>query len=135
MTMDIKDFYLNTPMACYEYMRIHKRDIPKIIWDYYNLDSLAVNDYVYAEIRRGMYGLPQAGKIANDKLIPHLATHGYVQWPHTHGLFRHKTRPMSFCLVVDDFGVKCVGRKHAEHLRNCIASKYKMTTNWTGTLY
>ena len=57
-------------MARYEYMRIHKRDIPKIIWDYYKLGSRAANDYVYAEIRCGMYGLPQAGKIANDELIP-----------------------------------------------------------------
>ena len=116
-------------------MRIHKRDIRKIIWDYYNLDSLAVNDYVYAEIQRGMYGLPHAGIIANDELIPPLAAHGYVQCPHTHGLFRHLTRPISFCLVVDDFGVKYVGQEHAKHLRNCIASKYKITTNWTGRLY
>jgi hypothetical protein len=83
--MDIKDFYLFTMMARYEYMRIHKCDIPKIIWEYYDLSSLAVNDYVYAEIRRGMYyGLPQAGKIANDELIPHLAAHGYVQCVNAH---------------------------------------------------
>jgi hypothetical protein len=122
-------------MARYEYMRIHRRDNPIIIWDYHNLGSLVVNDYVYAEIRCGMYGLPQAGKIANDELVPHLAEYGYEQCPHTHGLFRHKTRPISFCLVVDDFGVKYVGQEHAEHLRDCIAAKYKMTTDWTGTLY
>ena len=135
MTMDIKDFYLYTMMARYEYLKIHKRDIPKLIWDHYNLDSLAVNDYVYAEVRRGMYGLPQAGKIANDELIPHLSAYGYVQCKHTPGLFRHLTRPITFCLVVDDFGVKYVGREHAEHLRDCIAAKYKMTTDWTGDVY
>jgi len=29
MTMDIKDFYLNTPMAWYEYMQLHLSDIPE----------------------------------------------------------------------------------------------------------
>jgi hypothetical protein len=94
-----------------------------------------VNDDVYAEICHGMYGLPQSGKIANDELVPHLAKSGYEQCLHTHGFFRHKTRPISFCLVVDDYGVKYVGRKHTKHLRDCIASKYKMTTDWSGTLY
>jgi hypothetical protein len=82
-----------------------------------------------------MCGLPQAGKISNDELIPHLSTHRYVQCPHTQGIFRHLTRPISFCLVVDDFGVKYVGQEHAKHLRNFIAAKHKMTTNWTGNLY
>jgi hypothetical protein len=39
---------------------------------------------------------------------------------HTHGLWKHDTRPISFSLVVDDFGVKYVGREHAEHLMECI---------------
>jgi endonuclease I len=38
--------------------------------------------------------------------------------------------------VVNNFGVKYVGREHAEqHLRDCIAAKYKMTTDWTGDVY
>ncbi len=28
MTIDIKDFYLNTPMVCPEYMRLKLSDIP-----------------------------------------------------------------------------------------------------------
>ena len=27
-----------------------------------------------------------------------------------------KWRPIQFCLVVDDFGVEYVGKKHADHL-------------------
>jgi hypothetical protein len=99
------------------------------------LGPLVHNGYVYVEINKGMYGLPQAGRIANDKLVPHLANNGYRQCPHTPGLFRHDTRPILFSLVVDDFGVQYVGREHAEHLATVIASKYKMTTDWTGKLY
>jgi hypothetical protein len=82
-----------------------------------------------------MYGLPQAGRITNNELVPHLAAHGYIQAEHTPGLFTLESRPISFTLVIDDFGVKYVGKEHAEHLRDVIASKYKMTTDWSGELY
>ena len=81
---------------------------------------LVHNGAVYVEIRKGMYGLPQAGKIANDKLIPILKAAGYHQSDHTPGLFKHEHRPTAFCLVVDDFGVKYVGKEHAEHLANTV---------------
>lgn len=45
------------------------------------------------EIRKGMYGLPQAGIIANTRLIKHLATYGYVPVAHTVSLFKHILRP------------------------------------------
>jgi hypothetical protein len=38
-------------------------------------------------------------------------------------------------LVVDDFGVLYVGKQHAEHLRDTLAAKYKITTDWEGQLY
>jgi hypothetical protein len=82
-----------------------------------------------------MYSLPQAGRIANDELVLHLAAHGYIQAEHTPGIFSHETRPISFTLVVDDFGVKYIGKEHAEHLRDVIDSKYKVTTDWSGKLY
>jgi hypothetical protein len=90
---------------------------------------------VYGEIRKGMYGLPQAGRIASDALIPHLATHGYNQSKRTPGLFTHAVRPIAFCLIVDDFGVKYVGKHHAQHLINTLTSKYTITKDWTGTQY
>ena len=104
MTMDIKDFYLNTPMDRPEYMRIPIDVIPPDIWQQYNLEAIAHNGFVYVEINRSMYGLPQAGQLANDELVPYLATHGYHQCKRTPGLFVHTTRPVAFSLVVDDFG-------------------------------
>jgi len=135
MTCDIKDFYLNTPMDKFEYMRIPVRDIPATIMDQYNLFDLIHNDHVYVEIRKGMYGLPHAGKIANDRLVQHLATHGYHQAAHTPGLFRHATRPVTFVLVVDDFGVKYIGQEHAQHLLDTLRLSYELTEDWTGSKY
>ena len=69
MTMDIKNFYLGTPMEIYEYGRFHRRDIPQSFINKYKLDEIFDNKgYVYMEIQRGMYGLKQAGKIANEQL-------------------------------------------------------------------
>jgi hypothetical protein len=59
MTIDIKDFYLNTTLPEYEYMRIPVKDIPGIIMHNYKLHDLARNDSVTVEIRKGMYGLPK----------------------------------------------------------------------------
>ena len=133
MGIDIKDFYLNNPMGRYEYMRIPISQIPQKIIDLYNLTPLIHNGAVYVEIRKGMYGLPQAGRIANDKLVPILEQAGYTQSEHIPGLFKHDTRPVAFCLVVDDFGVKYVGKEHAEHLANTLQDAgYKITMDWEG---
>ena len=45
------------------------------------------------------------------------------------------TRPISFTLVVDDFGIKYVGKEHAQHLIDTLQSLYTITIDWTGTLY
>jgi hypothetical protein len=74
ITMDIKDFYLNTPMARFEHMQIPVRDIPEIIMQNYQLHDKVHNGYVLVEIRKGMCGLPQAGIIAKNRLVKHLAT-------------------------------------------------------------
>jgi hypothetical protein len=43
------------------------------------------------------------------------------------GLWKHKTRPISFTLVVDDFGVKHVEKEDVNHLIWCIKQKYQLT--------
>jgi len=61
MTMYIKDFYLNTPMTRYEYMRLKISDMPNDVIEHYNLREIATPDgFIYCEIQKGMYGLPQA---------------------------------------------------------------------------
>ncbi len=57
------------PMADPEYMRLRLEIIPEKIIVKYNLRDLVDADgWVYVEIRKGMYGLPQAGIIANQLL-------------------------------------------------------------------
>jgi hypothetical protein len=54
---------------------------------------------------------------------------------HTPGLWLHKTRPISFLLVVDDFAVTYVGKEKAHHVRNVLLCSYEITTYWGGTVY
>ena len=96
--LDMKNFYLNTPMKRYEYMRLPLNLIPQEIIDRYNLMAIAHDGWVYMEIRKGMYGLPQAGKIANDLLTTRLAKHGYYPSKITPGLWHHERRPTKFTL-------------------------------------
>eukprot|EP00804_Cyclotella_cryptica_P003824 CCRYP_018941-RA/>CCRYP_018941-RA protein AED:0.08 eAED:0.08 QI:0/-1/0/1/-1/0/1/0/151 len=109
MTINIKDFYLNTPMVRPEYMRLKLSVIPDHIIKLYKLDKLVTTDgYVYVLIHKGMYGLPQAGIIAQQLLEKRLALNGYRQSSITPGFWKHNWRPISFTLCVDDFGVKYV---------------------------
>ena len=97
LIMDIKNFYLNNDVDRFEYMKIPLSAILQAIIDQYNLEPLAHKGFVYVEIRKEMYGLPQAGRIANDALVLHLASHGYNQSATIPGLFTHESRPISFC--------------------------------------
>jgi hypothetical protein len=82
-----------------------------------------------------MYGLPQSGLIANELLEKRLNEHGYQQSKQVPGLWQHNTCPFQFTLVVDDFGVKYVGKEHARHLKKVLEMRYKLTCDWTGMHY
>jgi hypothetical protein len=114
--IDIKDSYLGTAMTQYEYMCIPLQMLPTAIIEQYNLTPVIHNNCVYVEIRKGMYGLPQAGKLANNQLIAALAPFGYQPVPLTAGLWRHKTHDITFCLVVDYSGVEYINKDDANHL-------------------
>ena len=63
-----------------------------------------------------MYGLPQAGNLAQELLEKWLAEFRYTQSKIIHGLWTHAMRPTTFTLVVDDFGVKYTIIEDAKHL-------------------
>ena len=88
--------------------------------DEYNLKPPIKNGCVLDECRTCIYGLTQAGRFAYIKLVKHLADDCYFPTGHTPGLFRHLTRPITFNIVVDDFGAKIVGKNNVDHLINTL---------------
>jgi hypothetical protein len=77
-------------------MRLNMDIIPDRIKKQYNLEDLAVDGWVYIDIRKGMYGLPQSGILANKLLVKRLDRFDYYPVEHTPGLWKHKTRPVVF---------------------------------------
>ena len=77
--------------------------IPPEIWEQYGLDNYADNGWLYARVDKGMYDLPQAGKVASDHLIPCLLEAGYEETRQTPGLFKHRRNGTLFVPVVDNF--------------------------------
>jgi hypothetical protein len=71
---------------------------------------MALDGWVYIEMRRAVWGLPQAGILANKHLRRKLALFGYYESVNTPSLWRHEWQPLTFTLVVDDFGVKFVNK-------------------------
>ena len=133
MTIDIKDFYLKTPMSRYEYFRMKLELFPEDIIEEYDLrNKVDANVKVHCEVRRGMYGLPQAGIIAQELLEKRLLTAGYTQSKVTPGYRKHEWRPISFTLVVDDFGVKFIGAEHVQHLLQVLRQDYEIEEDWEG---
>ena len=76
------------------------------------------------EIIRVIYGLPQAGILANNLLAHCPVNDGYV-WS-----------LILFTLVVDNFLIGYVRREHADHLMSDLKIHYEIiTTYWEGLVY
>jgi hypothetical protein len=90
---------------------------------------------VYLDILKGVYGLKQAGLLANQLLQKWLKPFGYYPARHTPGLWLHNTKPTAFSLVLGDFAVKYVTKYDANHLRDALLQHYEITTDWEGTVY
>ena len=103
-----------------EFVKIKIEDIPQEFVSEYNLILFVHNGWVYFEIIRGGYGLPQSGRLANDILHKRLNKASYFKAVTTPGLWKHTWRHIQFCLIVDNFGIEYVGKKHAHHLRSVL---------------
>ncbi len=137
MCLDIKNFYLLAPLDRYKYMRmlLPYSLFPPWIVKQYDLANKVHNGHIYLEMGRAVWGLPQAGILANKLLKKHLAPHGYYECKQTPGLWKHSTRPITFTLVVDNFGVKYTRKEDIDHLIKAIKEKYELTEDWDGDLY
>ena len=88
----------------YEYIRIPYRWIPEEIRKQYNLqeDFVEPDGYVYCEVRKGMYGLKQAARLAFEQLVKHFAPHNYYPVRKSPGLGNttHVTSALLFASTI-----------------------------------
>jgi hypothetical protein len=90
MMIDIKNYYVGTPLPRFEYMKMMLSRFPEEIVNRYNLSALAIEGWVYIETRKGMYVLKHAGLLANQLLLARLVPLGYYPVRHTPVLWLHK---------------------------------------------
>ena len=140
-TLDVKIFYYGAdiPEAHYPSIRIPLQYYPSALLAELGLTDFVRTDragkpYVYADVKKCIPGLPQSGLLSQLRLISHLEYHGYFETD-TPMLFRHISRPISFTLVVDDFGVKYTDVEDYNHLRRILEIQYEVTGSSTGTQY
>ena len=131
-TADLTDFYLGTPVT----LPLSQRQFIRIDIDSYSPAVLARlsllpfirsarngKRFVIFRIDQTMYGLKDAGKLSNLRLVSLLSASGFLETA-TPCLFRHVSRPISFVLVVDDFGIKYHDRDDYDYLISCLSRLY-----------
>jgi hypothetical protein len=134
--VDISNFYIHNFLKEYQNMRFHISMIPQEIIDECNLQDIVDSDgWCYAEIGKAIYGLKESGFIAKQELKIVLAKAGYVPTKFTPGLYTHKTRPIAFSLVVDDFGIKYVNKEDMDHLVATVEKRYPIKVDWKAEYY
>jgi hypothetical protein len=80
MTININNFYLKTPTTRPEFMQLKFANIPDDFIELYHLWKLTTPDgYVYVQVQKDMYGIPQAGIITQQLLEQRLTAKGYHQ--------------------------------------------------------
>ena len=65
-------------------------------------------------------------------LCANLAQDGYKPVQHSLGIWTHESRPITFCLCVDDFGIKYFNKADAQHLLTSLKKHYTVSTDWEG---
>jgi hypothetical protein len=135
--IDLANFYLNTPMPNPKYMRLQLIIIPDGIIVTYKLRELGMSDgWRYIKICKGMYRLPQAGILANQLLERRLAAKRYYQCQHTPGLWQHMWQTITFCLVVNNVGIKVTNMlADFEHLKEALEEHYTVAVDYEGSLF
>jgi hypothetical protein len=136
-TADLTDFYLGTPVT----LPLSQRQFIRIDIDSYSPAVLARlsllpfirtarngKRFVIFRIDQTMYGLKDAGKLSNLRLVSLLSASGFLETT-TPCLFRHVSRPISFVLVIDDFGIKYQNRDDYDYLISCLSRLYHVKSH------
>jgi hypothetical protein len=133
-TLDIKDFYLGSDLEEPEYMWLTRDQVPHDIVQRYGDRIIWSGDKTLVRITKGLYGLPQAGRLAHEKLTKLLARHGYLP-TQTPCLFEHQSNGVTFTLVVDDFLVKYQDIAAFNHLCDSIRTEYNFEVDTNASKY
>ncbi len=136
MFLDIKNFYFTAALQYFEYMKMTLNLFLVWIIEQYDLMKHAKDGWVHLEMRRAVWGFSQVDILTNKCLYRKLAPFGYYKCVNTPGLWYHEMRPITFMLIVENFGVEYVDKADdVDHLIASIKIMYTLTQDWMGNLY
>ena len=127
-SIDLTDFYLGTDNPFPQFLKLYLDAYPDAVLSRLQLDPFVQLDrhgkrFVLFRMDKTLYGLKEAGKLSNLRLVQLLSSFGFVETS-TPCLFRHTSRSITFVLVVDDFGVKYQHRADFDFLVMCLSNIY-----------
>jgi hypothetical protein len=114
-------------------MHVTCQQISATILEEYDLEQHFDGDIMRFEVNTGMYRLPQAGLLAQDRLIAHQATTGYTQSTVVPCLFKHSDNSVTIVFVVDDLGIKSKNVAGREHFLDTLRQMHKITVDEAGS--
>lgn len=133
MSVDIKDYFLAIPIKELKQMRVKYHYLLLDMCQRYDLDALvSKDDYIYIQIQKEMPRLKQAAILAYEYLKRYLLIYRYNLIYSTIRLQYYKTKPIKFCLHVDNFRIKYYSKEDTKHLCNAIGVNYCYTADYKG---
>ena len=79
VTLNLKNFYFKIPLPEPRYTKMNIDILLDEIIGKYNLHDIFHNEYVYFKINIVMYGIPEAGILANNLLKKRPSKHSYYE--------------------------------------------------------
>ena len=68
----------------------------QVLRDKYQIQDMEKDGWVYMKIVKGMPGLKQSARLANERLVHRLAPYGYGPVEHTPSLWKHESNRILF---------------------------------------
>ena len=136
---DISDFYLGADLPEPESVKIYLSTFPPDVLDKLGFTPFIKTDssgktYIYCDVVKSCYGIGSSGLLSQIRLIAQLHSHDYIQTA-TPCLFRHKTRDITFCLVVDDFAIQYRELSDLQHFTDCLSELFHLKVYPTCTSF
>jgi hypothetical protein len=80
-----------------------------------------------------VYPRPASSQINSSKKC--LSIRGYYQYQHTPGLWHHMWGDITFCLVINNCGIKTTTMADMKRLVSSLQEHYSIAVDWTGSLF
>lgn len=122
---DLKDLFVDSFMKHPESMYIPLSTFPTKTIERYNLNNIICSEgFIYIRRKKGMDWIKQTVTHAYAQLVKYLQPFGYAPISFSLRLWTHTLYRATFCLCIDDVGIRYFSKDNALHLFNALKQGY-----------